>query len=242
MCLSKLLVSSNCFSQKIHFNLLPVSFRGRCCFSPPDHNCHCHISGSVSLKLKTVKMEVKQAEWPPLWGGPQKNDHRWQTLCKRWMALTHMPCQLLFWVKLAQTHWTPGWRVEMLVSTESQQQPAITKHNINALYTSSTHFPVCKLFLCENFPTKRLCFNVRVLECTLNARETLPCAPSDVRSSWTWKWRCNVPGACQSFRPREKMSIIWHSGSLLPSYLVSQKWHLNLLSSPLWIVLCWKVF
>ena len=118
------------------------------------------------------------------------------------MALTHMPCQLLLWVKLAQTHWTPGWRVEMLVSTESQHQPAIAKHNviyvINALYTSSTHFPICKLFLCEIFPTKRLCFNA-VLECTLNARETLPCAPSDVRSSWTWKWRCNIPGACQLF-------------------------------------------
>ena len=56
----------------------------------------------------------------------------------------------------------------MLVSTESQQQPAITKHNINALYTSST----LQTFLCVKiFPRKDFaslqCVKVH-LECSWN--------------------------------------------------------------------------
>lgn len=48
----------------------------------------------------------------------------------------------------------------MLVSTESQQQPAITKQDF-----------------------EKTLLHCSVLERTWNARETLPCAPSDVRSS-----------------------------------------------------------
>ena len=154
------------------------------------------------------------------------NDHRWQTLCKRWMALTHMSCQLLLWVKLAQTHWTPGYQnITWIPCT----LPPPTSQSAN-------------FFLVWKFSQEEPLLHCSVLECTWNARGTLPCAPSDARSSWTWKWRCNVSAACQLFRPREKMSIIWHLGSRLPSYLVSQKWHLNLLSSPLCVVLCWKMF
>ena len=59
----------------------------------------------------------------------------------------------------------------MLVSTESQQQPAITKHNINAMYTCFTHFPFCKLFYVKIFPRKDFaslqCVRVH-LECSWN--------------------------------------------------------------------------